>query len=252
MRINTYLINLDGSNERLRTASSQLDSRNIKFIRVPAYDGRGIDPLTITQYNEPKALVYMGRKLNGGEIGCYFSHFNCAQRFLDSDADYAVVLEDDMQLNAGAFEIISKALSWLEANKLNWHLMNIGAPNQKIFSPIQTFSNHTLVHAHYFPMSAIGLIWSRAGALDFIENGKEIFAPVDNYYRYWLINNNKGLSIYPPLLTHGGTQSDIDNGKVKRNTTGRHWLYGAIKQKRLWTDKFKAIANKLKKPLANL
>ena len=96
MEIKYYLINLDGSDERLAQASAVLSEQSIAFERISAFDGRGIEPTSIADYDEIAALSYMGRTLKGGELGCYFSHLDCARRFLAFDADYVVVLEDDM------------------------------------------------------------------------------------------------------------------------------------------------------------
>ena len=40
MKVETYLINLDGSDERLKNASEILLAQNIQFKRFPAVDGR--------------------------------------------------------------------------------------------------------------------------------------------------------------------------------------------------------------------
>lgn len=41
MKVNTYLINLDGSLARFESAKAQLDQQKISFERYSAYDGRG-------------------------------------------------------------------------------------------------------------------------------------------------------------------------------------------------------------------
>ncbi|WP_366525747.1 glycosyltransferase family 25 protein, partial [Planktotalea sp.] len=44
----------------------------------------------------------MGRDVNGGEIGCYFSHIRALENFLETGAPYGFVLEDDMLPNEHA------------------------------------------------------------------------------------------------------------------------------------------------------
>ena len=60
MNIVTYLINLDDSKDRLDYASQQLQNAGIAFTRISAFDGRHLDLKTIKEYNEKKALAYMG------------------------------------------------------------------------------------------------------------------------------------------------------------------------------------------------
>lgn len=244
MSLVTYLINLDGSDERLRYASEQLIESNIAFIRVPAFDGRGLDPHTISEYDEQRAIAYMGRALRGGEIGCYLSHLDCARRFLTSDAQYGIVFEDDMQLSDNAFEVIGQLLRWLELNEQKWHLLHLGANKRKIYTALAQLSGRELMRAHYFPMTTTGLIWSREGAQAFLDSHQTIFAPIDNYFRLWLTKSNMGLSVWPPLVATTGAQSEIDGQTIKRKTSGRSWSYGLAKQKRLWFDKIIALYHK--------
>ena len=247
MKFITLLINLEDSIERLARAQAALDTAGIPFLRVSAYDARQKNPLDIPGYDEKKSLEYMGRKLKGGELGCYMSHLECAKLFLASGAQYAVVLEDDMSIAAkDAKQVIQDALEWLQAQNFEWYLINIGAQKRKIFTLINSFDGHQLSRAHYFPMTTTGLIWSRAGAEAFICSYNPIFAPVDNYFRHWLTDNNKGLSIYPPLVIPSGAESDIDGSSSKRKTTGRSPWHGLLKQRRLWSDKIKAFGHKLR------
>ncbi|MCP2039943.1 glycosyl transferase family 25 [Neisseria sp. HSC-16F19] len=249
MKIRFYLINLDGSDERLTQASEALAAEQVAFERVSAYDGRGIDPTSIADYNEAAALAYMGRTLKGGELGCYFSHLDCARRFLASDADFGVVLEDDMLPAPDLMAKTSGFLTWLTENpSAGWYLINIGALKRKIFTPLHRIDGHELARAHYFPMTTTGIIWSRAGAEAFVAQALPVYAPVDNFFRHWLTGNDKGLSVYPPLVAASGMESDIDGAVVKRKTQGRSMWYRVLKQRRLWADKFKAWQHKVMPP----
>lgn len=236
-----YVINLDGSDERLNTITQSLKNQGIDFIRISAFDGRKVEPTSLTEYDESKALAYMGKKLTGGEIGCYLSHVSCAKAFLESDADFAVVLEDDVKPVANFNYIIYELISKI-ANQ-HWHLINIGATKRKIFSPLFDIDNHQVAKAHYFPISTMGLVWNRQGAEIFVKTGLPIYAPVDNFFRDWLTKTNLGLSVYPPLVVARDVVSDIDTG-AKRKQNNRAKNYTFIKQKRLWQDKLIALKHK--------
>lgn len=245
MKLLTYLINLDGSDERLKRATDILHEQGVVFERVSAFDGRGVDVSNIQDYDENKALAYMGRTLKGGEIGCYFSHLNCAKKFLASDAEFVMVLEDDMQATEDLMIKVDETLDWLESGGIDWYLINIGALKRKIHTPLHKIQHHILSKAHYFPMTTTGVIWSRKGAQFFIDSALPVYAPIDNFFRDWLTDNNKGLSVYPPLVYSSESfESDIDGGRGKRKSIGRTKYYGYAKQKRLWKDKVKALKNK--------
>ena len=203
-----------------------------------------MNPTSVPEYDQAHAIRYMGRALNGGELGCYFSHLNCARRFLASNAEYGIVLEDDMQLAEDMPQVITQILEWLQQNHTDWHLLHIAANKRKIYSVLTNVAGRELMCAHYFPMTTTGLVWSRAGAQAFIDQHRTIFAPVDNYFRWWLTRSDKGLSVWPPLVVANGMQSDIDTPAAKRKVLGRSRFYGLTKQQRLWTDKMIAFYHK--------
>lgn len=239
-----YVINLDGSDERLHNVSQTLQAQGIAFTRIAAFDGRGADPIQFAEYDARKTLAYMGRALTGGELGCYFSHLNVARTFLQSEADIAVVLEDDMQPTQHLQHKIEQLLAGLQGR--NWHLINIGANKRKIFTRLFTLDGgHEVVHAHYFPMTTTGIIWNRAGAEAFVKAGLPLYAPVDNFFRDWLTRSNMGITVYPPLVSARDIASDIDGSATRRKQHQRSPLYGWLKQKRLWTDKVIALKHKM-------
>jgi len=75
------VINLDGSDDRLRAVSAALGWASIDFDRLPATDGRALGLDTIDGYDDDRAIRYMGRGLVGGEVGCYLSHLAAARAF---------------------------------------------------------------------------------------------------------------------------------------------------------------------------
>jgi glycosyl transferase family 25 len=250
MKIATYLINLDGSDERLASATAQLQQHGIAFERISAVDGRKIPTTELEQlYDKKRAIAYMGRDLSAGEVGCYLSHIKALEAFIASDADIAVVLEDDFRLLHPYAAPIKKAAQWLqEHGHANWQAINISNNKLKIataLSPISLSDSNSsqLCQAHYFPMLATAIVWSRAGAAEFLKVGVNIFCPYDNFLRYWQTRANKGYSIFPPLLCTTEVASDID-AAGKRKSIQRGAGYGLAKQKRLWQDKCIAAKNK--------
>lgn len=248
--VRVYLINLDGSDDRLRNATEQLAAEGLAFERVAAFDGRKISVDEFPGYDARAALRYLGRPMRGGEIGCYLSHLDCARRFLETSDNVCIVLEDDLSLTPGFAESVEQILDWLSAHPVDWDLINLGAVRQKIYTRLHGFDverrSHVLTRAHYFPMLATGLIWSRAGAEAFVGRHTRIVTPVDIHFRYWQTRAGRGLSVIPPLLTASGVDSLIASSDgPKRSAGGRHPLYGLIRQYRMLTDKLIALRHRL-------
>lgn len=247
MKFIIYLINLDGSDTRLLSAQQQLQQAGLDFIRVSAVDGRNKNFDDFECVNPSRMWSYLGRELSGGEVGCYLSHVECVKRFLDTDADIGIVLEDDIRIKFPEF--ITILLSAVGRIQSDWHVINFGNQKNKIFTPVEKFDIHgrsyKLVKAHYFPMTTTGVCWSRQGAKAFMEVAFPVYASVDRYLRHWQTRQGRGYCFMPALVETTGAVSDISR---PRKTLGLHFKdkigYGLKKQWRMVTDKFVAYLKK--------
>ena len=246
MNIVFYLINLDGSDERLASAARQLNADGVDFLRISAVDGRQRAPQSFPGYDELRAKSYMGRSMKGGEMGCYQSHVLCVDRFLaDSSSDYAVVIEDDVLWPVGTKEKIIQLLDLLEKIPEGFDIVNIGFNKNKIYSKLKSFNDFLAVHAHYFPMTTTSIIWSKNGAKAFKQEVPIIYAPIDNALREWQCQKNKGYATMPPLVSITNAENEIDaNSTVSRSNTGRGEFYRLKKHWRLFKQKTQALKNK--------
>lgn len=248
-QVGVFVINLEGAEQRLQHISRELSAYAREFTRVPAVDGRKLDLAAVEEYGSARAERYMGRELIGAEYGCYKSHLAAASAFLASDAAYGLVLEDDAVLKCDPIEIAEQAVAALCAVDVDWKLINLGANKNRLSSKVSEVSaggfQSELHAAHYFPMMASGLVWSRRGAEEFAREHKRIFAPVDNYFRYWLTRSGHGYTVWPAPITTSQADSQIMSASGgERKYFGRRWFYGLSKQKRLWEDKVLAALSR--------
>ncbi|MDM1269168.1 glycosyltransferase family 25 protein [Acinetobacter indicus] len=247
MKVVTYLINLDGSHDRLKCATQQLESVNWSFERFSAVDGRGKALTEFVNYDDQGAQQILGRSLMNSELGCYLSHYTCAEKFLNTEADYLVVLEDDMQIDPDFKAKLGDLLEYLDHHKeLDWYLINIAAKKKKLSKDITQIEDMSLWHAFYFPIRGLGLIWSRRGAEAFIDAGRTMTMPVDIFFQTWLSKNGKGLGVWPALVRPAGLDSDIlgtvaSQGISRKEKEKRSFSYGFKKQKRMWRDRYYAL-----------
>ena len=247
MKVVTYLINLDGSDERLSRAISQLEAVDWPYERFSAYDGRGKALSEFESYSDEKTQQLLGRSLLSSELGCYLSHLGCVEKFLTTDADYLVVVEDDMQISSDFSEKMNFILKYLDEHKsLDWYLVNIASKKKKLAKDITQNGDFTLWHAYYFPIRGLGLIWSRKGAEEFVKLAKPMCKPVDIFFQSWLSQNGKGLGVWPALVKPAGLDSDIlgtvSSQKISRKQKeNRSSSYEFKKQKRMWRDRYYAF-----------
>ena len=93
-----YYLNLDDQPERKEYMEKQFKYWEIEnYERISAYDGREDDLSDIIKGRYPEGM-------SSGEIGCTTSHLKALKHFLDnSEAPYAVIMEDDCDLELVKF-----------------------------------------------------------------------------------------------------------------------------------------------------
>jgi glycosyl transferase family 25 len=89
------VINLDRSPARLARIGGDLERLGIAFTRFAAIDGRGIDPDATSLFDRRGYERRHGKMPAPCEIGCFLSHIGVMREFLQSDAAFCLILEDD-------------------------------------------------------------------------------------------------------------------------------------------------------------
>ena len=251
-RLDVQLINLDGSDARLATASAALTAAGIPFRRLPAYDGRGKRPEDLPLYDAAQAKRSFGRLLTGAEIGCFLSHLEGARRFLASDREFGLVLEDDLAIAAHeAGPLLTDLAEALHggAARRPWHLANLGRAASELFTPLTPLdAGHTLVRAHLFPVTTTAILWTRAGAEAFLRDARRIDMPVDQCLRCWATAAGTGLAVNAAIFDTSGAVSEID-ATVSRSKSVRRGLRYAIARK-VWLMRNKARARQHQRAFA--
>jgi glycosyl transferase, family 25 len=90
-----FVINLDGSHERLAGFASAADAAGLRWERIAAIDGRKTVEADWREFDVKKFGRVNGRLPMPGEYGCYASHVKALRRFLDMGVGSCVVFEDD-------------------------------------------------------------------------------------------------------------------------------------------------------------
>lgn len=90
-----YVINLDHATDRWSRVEETLVAAGMQYQRVSAVYGKHLT-LPHPDFAGWKYRLYHGKRPNLGQIGCFLSHLEVYRRFLASDAEYAMVCEDDI------------------------------------------------------------------------------------------------------------------------------------------------------------
>lgn len=111
LKINYYVINLDRSPERLAAIGADAAAIGIDLIRVKAVDGKAVPPQARDILDERGFRRLHGKIPMDGEYGCYQSHIDAFDAFLASDADIAVIFEDDVRLTPALLPALDRIVA---------------------------------------------------------------------------------------------------------------------------------------------
>lgn len=122
-RLHTWVINLDRAPDRLARVRAQLDTLGLPWTRLPAVDARALTPAQSASLDEAAYRRKHGMTPSPGELGCYLSHVEVMRALLASQHEFALVLEDDVLLQAG----LPAVLAGLLAHRERWDVAKLSA-----------------------------------------------------------------------------------------------------------------------------
>lgn len=219
-------INLQRSPDREERICARLTSAGFEFQKCVGIDGAELSEEQLSLYDEKRAIKYMGRKLYRGEVGCYLSHLKAVKAFLKSDAEFGLIVEDDLVVPDGFKRFCLDVCDTARSTYRDWQLINLYRGAGRPFSSLAELQLGDQVHrfgvAHSFPASAVALIWSKRGASEFIEKFSLIYAPVDQITKAWMSDRGLGLGFSKPVLSNDAEYSVIKSveGIPQRRSRG--------------------------------
>jgi len=206
-------INLDRSEDRRDKIDFRLKEAGFEPLRCSGIDGSSLTDAQLMHYDEIRSYTYFGRKLYLGEVGCFLSHIRALEIFVETHKDYGLVVEDDLVVPQNFKKFCLDAIHAACQQKKDWQIINLykgcDLPFTKLDQLKMNNSSHTLGIAHSFPTSAVALLWTRSGALEFLDKHQQIYAPFDHITKAHFTSNGKGLGFRKPVLTNDAKFSVI-------------------------------------------
>ena len=199
-----YLINLDQDRDRLAHMQGQLAAAGLEFMRVPAIDGRRLPAKWAARFPPaPKGL----RPLKPGEAGCFASHLDVMERFLETDAAAALVLEDDLVVPAAIRSLMTECLTKLPAG---FDIVRLSNPAKRAFITVAEFSGDSLIIRYsVMPRNTGAYLLSRAGAAKFLKSAQGV-RPVDEEMRRPWLTGLDTFGVMPAPILSNIFESTID------------------------------------------
>ena len=115
-----YVINLAKATDRMAHMRSELNRVQIDFTRIEAVLGDELSE-PINDFDERRFNQLTGKHRNKREIGCYFSHIKALKSFLETSAEHALILEDDIHLPDTLPALLGEAIK----HSAHWDLLRL-------------------------------------------------------------------------------------------------------------------------------
>ena len=105
------VINLKKDVRKREKMEMHLSDIGIDFKFLDAIYGLDLKEEELSEFSDVEtSRRLIGREINVGEIGCYLSHINAAKMLLESDFDFALVLEDDVCISKKILNVAKNGL----------------------------------------------------------------------------------------------------------------------------------------------
>ena len=161
--------------------------------------------------------------LKNTEIACYLSHIKALKQFLnDSSVEYALVLEDDVELLETPLGIFALC-NWLGSNDAG--VIKLYS-KRKIFGRILGHvSNTAIIKPWRIPLGFQAQLWNRIAAEEFINKNGSLYQPVDvelqfawrNSFSVYVVRKNKVREISHQL---GGSTISLNHNVLNWTKLG--------------------------------
>ena len=184
--VGVYVINLDRSRTRYEYILPNVKALNYKINRISAVDGAKLSKQAIEEYTDlAEYRNYLGHYPKPGTIGCSLSHIKVWHDFLESNYQYALVLEDDISFDP---KLLRSTIEKLTENNTLWDMTSFELNHRGMPLPIKHFADPKQdLSVYLFEVTHSGAyIMNRKAAQSLLAKALPIKMPIDHFFtRSW-------------------------------------------------------------------
>jgi glycosyl transferase family 25 len=201
-----YYINLDRSEDRKQSLESICSSQNIVSERITAIDGKKLD---INDKKYEKAIHKIkwwfekNNLSNIGHFGCYLSHMKTYETFLQSNSEYCLILEDDIELLTN--DLKSEIIKNMNNLPEDWNILLLGYEidarkknvkngnkNTKLKNGLLNITYFVGLHAYIINRKTAKILLENLQTLDWILDWNICYLAEKNIVNVY--------GVYPPIV----------------------------------------------------
>jgi glycosyl transferase family 25 len=212
----TFVINLDKSCQRLSRISARLDELDMPFERVAAVYGANLSEEQLKAvYSESLNAKSYRRPLSHAEVGCYMSHIKAWQTIVDRQLACALVIEDDLIIDAELKSFIEN----LNQTTKDWDIVKFYCRKKdpKIVSRTAIGSRHDLCRFKKIPTGHLAQLITLEGAKKLLSARQPFGRPADDDIQHWWEADLNVLGVFPSVVhVIPNAESDIELQGVRK------------------------------------
>jgi glycosyl transferase, family 25 len=210
----TYVINMKGADVRMDHMKSQLAAAGLEYVRQ-----EGVLGLHLKEPHE-NFSTWSYRFLHGRgwaprELGCYLSHIECLKKFITSDHDYALILEDDATVDKNILDTLIQATAFSN----DWNMLRLSTVNHGKWFPVRKIGNHSLSVCLTREKGAGGYLVDKKAASSMLKKLLPMRLAWDIAFDLEWLLGFKTLGVYPMPIQQDGfdtqIQQDLQSIKIK-------------------------------------
>ncbi len=218
-----YIVNLDRSRDRWERMQALFRKLELDVVRLPAVDGRKMDSETLKNLR-PKLSErhFWLKEMTPGEIGCYLSHLKAWKALLDTEEEWALVMEDDLFVRDNVKEFICDE-SWIPEG-VDLIQMTAGKyPGEELREKTvkETVGKNArlLKVLQWDNMGTVAYLINRKGAKTMVALSEKILGPVDDLLFLYASPARKTMDAWglSPAVFYFDEDLESDIGLEKKN-----------------------------------
>lgn len=216
-------INLPQSEDRRCSISEQAQKIGLDVQFVEAIAGKDLPP-HVPDYDREERLKRYSYDLTPNEIACVLSHRKALCAFLESKAEYAVIMEDDALLDPNIKEGVSEIIQQLHG----WEAVKLYEDAECTLYPLENNAEGVLVHAvmpRKLLWGAVGWLYSRSAAKKLVEAMQTFSLAADAQIGHILLEQGiPSMGVTPSLISTSdphNERSTIDTANCRRSDQER-------------------------------
>lgn len=210
--LHAYVINLKHSTERYEQIQALVTELGLPYQRIEAVNGRALSPQQVSSVVDKNYVYTMGIHPDLGTIGCSLSHIETWKTFLQSQADYALVLEDDATFTP---KQLLKILTKLTEDTSYWDIatLEVGHSGAPVTIKHLASGYHTALYMTKITHSGAYLL-SRKSAERLLANALPVGMPIDHYLFQGWKHDLRTVGVEPRVVHQRPTESTIVGSDV--------------------------------------